>query len=151
MFGMTKKSNYEKTAFGKHIEGLPIPQNTPMTITLSQQELKLTGGGQEFKINFQKLHSIIPSNDVEIEKTSKSSATGAIVGAAAFGVTGAIIGGRPKTVDSKKLTAFIQINYESDGFKSIVFNVQSDWQRAFNIVKYFNSIKPDTVPVQVEL
>ncbi len=151
MFGTKKNVTNEKRTFGKHIEGLPVPQNTPMDIVLSPQELKIFNAGQEFKISFEKLHSIIPTTEISVEKTTKQSTAGAIVGAAAFGVTGAIVGGRPKTVDKKVPTAYIQINYESDGFKTIVFNVQTDWEKAFKLIDYFNSIKPTSTRISVDL
>ena len=99
MFG--KKNKNQKVSLGNLVEGLPIPQNTDLTIKLTPSELSMVGNGQEFEINFSKLMMIDIKSDVEMEKIIQQSAPGMVIGAVTFGVIGAMIGGRVKTKEKK--------------------------------------------------
>ena len=78
-----------------------------------------------------------------MEKVISQSAPGMIIGAAAFGLIGAMIGGRVKTRDIKTTTHFVVINYNSDGDKQIVIKT-NDSLGAMKISDYFKELKPET-------
>ena len=77
MFG--KKNKNQKVSLGNLVEGLPIPQNTDLTIKLTPSELSMVGNGQEFEINFSKLMMIDIKSDVEMEKIIQQSAPGMVI------------------------------------------------------------------------
>ncbi len=84
MFG--KKTKNEAVALGNLVEGLPVPQNSDLSIKLTPDAMTIVGCGQEFEINFSKLTLVDLKSDVEMEKLIKQSAPGMIIGAVAFGV-----------------------------------------------------------------
>ncbi|MGL5972575.1 MAG: hypothetical protein ACRCZK_02475 [Oscillospiraceae bacterium] len=107
MFG--KKKLNEKVVLGNLVEGLPIPQNTDLIVKMTPDVLTIIGNCQEFEIAFSKLKLVDYKNEVEMEKIIKQSAQGMIIGAATFGLIGAMIGGRVKT---KKKSCKTFFNYQ---------------------------------------
>lgn len=57
---------------------------------------------KEYNLNLERIHNISWYNEVDFEKHIKSSLIGGVIGAAAFGAAGAIIGSRPKEKEKKK-------------------------------------------------
>lgn len=149
MFG--KKNKNEKVALGNLVEGLPIPQNSDLTIKLTPDELSITGSGQEFEINFSKLTLVDIKNDVEMEKVIQQSAPGMIIGAATFGIIGAMVGGRVKTKEKRKVSHFLLISYQTDELKTIVIETTKDWYNAAALVDLFRKLKPATTTQKVSL
>lgn len=149
MFGKKKKD--EKSTFGNLIEGLPIPQNTELSIKLTPDAVSIIGSGQQFEIDFSKLQLVDVKSDVEMEKIIKQSAPGMIIGAVAFGLLGAMVGGRVQTKEKRVVSHFLIISYQSDELKSIVIEVTKDWYNAAGLVDYFRKLKPNTTPKKVEL
>lgn len=149
MFGNKKKD--EKSTFGNLIEGLPVPQNTELNIKLTPDAISLIGNGQDFEINISKIQLVDVKSDVEMEKIIKQSAPGMVIGAATFGIVGAMIGGKVKTKEKRVVSHFLIINYNSDELKSIVLNVTEDWHNAAQLVDYFKKLKPNVTPIKVEL
>ncbi|MDD3049758.1 MAG: hypothetical protein PHR06_01280 [Candidatus Cloacimonetes bacterium] len=141
MFG--KKKEDMKVIGCTLIEGLPVIKGSDLI-------LKLTGDGvsiivtptkQTFEISFSKLTSVQYYNETEMEKVISQSAPGMIIGGAAFGILGAMVGGRIKTKEKKTVTHFVVIDFESEGSKQIV--VQSnDFFGAGQIADLFRKLKP---------
>jgi hypothetical protein len=140
MFG--KKIKNEIIALGNLVEGLPIPQNSDLSIKLTPNALTIIGCGQEFEINFSKLTLVDIKSDVEMEKIIKQSVPGMIIGAATFGIIGAMIGGRVKTKEKRVVNHFLLVSYQSDELKSIVIDVTKDWYNAAQMVDYFRKLNP---------
>ncbi len=151
MFGKKKNETNEKVTFGNLVEGLSVPQNTKLNLKLTPDLFSLTGNNQEFEINFSKLQLIDIKSDVEMEKIISQSTPGMVIGAATFGIVGAMIGGKVKTKEKRVVSHFLIINYNSDELKSIVLNVTEDWYNAAQLVDYFRKLKPNVTPIKVEL
>ena len=149
MFG--KKNKNQKVSLGNLVEGLPIPQNTDLTIKLTPSELSMVGNGQEFEINFSKLMMIDIKSDVEMEKIIQQSAPGMVIGAVTFGVIGAMIGGRVKTKEKRVVNHFLIINYQTDELKTIVIDVTKDWYNAAQLVDYFRKLNPSYLQSNVKI
>nr|WP_308742065.1 hypothetical protein [uncultured Anaerocolumna sp.] len=148
MFG---KKKAEKVVLGNLIEGLPIPQNAEMTVRLTPDGVSITvpGTQQTFEINISKLLSIQYFNETELEKVISQSAPGMVIGAVAFGVLGAMVGGRVKTKEERIVRHFIIINYDD---KQIIVETTKDWYNGAALVDYFKKLKPSSVqPTVVEL
>lgn len=129
----------KKYAYGTHISGLDIGK-MPVSICLSKDGLLISAESikKEFKLSLNKIENIGNYNEVEIEKHLKSSVAGGIIGAATFGVAGAVIGSRPKEKKTKKVISYILIDY-SDGQIIIESN---DNVGIVNIISYFRKLKP---------
>jgi len=140
MFG--KKARKELVTFGNLVEGVPVPQNSDLSIKLTPGAVTITGSGQEFEIDVSKLTLIDLKSDVEMEKIIQQSAPGMIIGAVTFGVIGAMIGGRVKTKDKRTVNHFLLISYLSDELKTIVIDVTKDWYNAAQLVDYFRKLNP---------
>ena len=140
MFG--KKVKNEMLALGNLVEGLPVPQNSDLSIKLTPDTMTIVGCGQEFEINFSKLTLVDLKSDVEMEKIIKQSAPGMIIGAVAFGVIGAMIGGRVQTKEKRVVNHFLLVSYQSDELKTIVIDATKDWYNAAQMVDYFRKLNP---------
>lgn len=83
-----------------------------------------------------------------MEKLIQQSAPGMIIGAATFGLLGALVGGRTKTKNKKSINHFILINYYSDEPKTIVTTTNDT--NNVKIVDFFRKLKPQQ-PLVTEL
>lgn len=131
------------------IDGLPIPQNTVVLSKLLPDKLEmkaLIGTKKEdwktFELPFEKIDSMQIVNEKEIQKIVSQSAPGMIIGAAAFGILGAMVGGRVKTKEKVKISTLLLIDYTSEEKKQILLNVTSSVNESSKLVKEFKEIKP---------
>ena len=149
MFG--KKKN-ERVISATHVEGLPIHENADLFAILTDESLTfiVVSTKQKFEIDMSKLTLIDQRNEVEMQQIIHQSAPGMIIGAATFGLLGAMVGGRVKTKEKKMVTHFIIINYHSDEDKTIVLKT-NDGIDASNLVNLFKKIKPQPTPSKVIL
>lgn len=145
MFGKKK----ENVSVGNLIDGLPIPQNTVVLSKLLPDKLEmkaLIGTKKEdwkiFELPFEKIDSMQIVNEKEIQKIVSQSAPGMIIGAAAFGILGAMVGGRVKTKEKVKISTLLLIDYTSEEKKQILLNVTSSVNESSKLVKEFKEIKP---------
>ena len=72
------------------------------------------------------------------------------IGAATFGLLGAMVGGRVKTKEKKTVTHFVIVNYHSDEDKTIVMKT-NDGIGAGQLVDFFKQLKPQTIPLKTVL
>lgn len=148
MFGR-KKTKDEVIVNVELVEGLPLHENTTVNLTLNTQSLVITDHSKnEFTLPFDKITSIEYKNEVEMEKLIQQSAPGMIIGAATFGLLGALVGGRTKTKNKKSINHFILINYYSDEPKTIVTTTNDT--NNVKIVDFFRKLKPQQ-PLVTEL
>ncbi len=153
MFGKKKNETNEKVMLGFLVEGLPIQENSDIMLKLSDQNLsflKHLPEKQEFNISIDKITNINFYTETEMEKVISQSTPGMILGAATFGIVGAMIGGKVKTKEKKVETHFLVVDYTSNGEKQVTIktNYPPD---AINLVDYFRKLKPNVTPIKVEL
>lgn len=142
MFG--KKKTTEKILLGNMIEGLPIQNNIDLMFKLKPEGATFFVPSEQktFEINISKITKVQWYDETSMEKVITQSAPGMIIGAVAFGLIGAMIGGRVKTKDVKTTTHFVVINYNSNGEKQIVMKT-NDALGAMKISDYFKELKPE--------
>jgi len=158
MFG---KKNFRELG-GYLIDGLPVPEKSFVQALLYPDKLKLNAVVKEFKpvtkefeLSLEKVKSIRVLSESEIHQVVEQSAPGMIIGAAAFGLIGAMIGGRVKTEEKTVLKSLLLIDYVSNGEKQIVIDCSKaapSEQSAF--LKRFYELKPEcnqqqNTPVQL--
>lgn len=146
MFGKNK----EFTTAGSIIEGLPIPAETMTTIMLNDDgfEIKaLIGRRKEdwktFELPLEKVHSVQMFDERQIKQIIEQSAPGMILGAATFGVLGALVGGRTKTKEKIMIKTLLVIEYVSNENKQIVLNVSNSIKDCSRLVNHFRELKPN--------
>lgn len=152
MFGKKKKENGTEIMLGFLVSGLPVIENSDLMLKLNQSNVTIsfpTTTKQEFEIDISKVTSVDFYSETEMEKIVTQSAPGMIIGAAAFGILGAMVGGRVKTKEKKVETHFLLINYESNGSNQIVIKTNHP-PSAIKVSNYFKSMKP-TIPQKIEL
>lgn len=139
MFGKKK----EKQAFINLVSGLPLQANVAVSIKLTSNGLEFLEpvSKQAFTIAFEKITNMKSYTETEIEKIVEQSAPGMIIGAAAFGLLGAMIGGRVRTKEKKILRYFLVIDYISDEPKQIVFDSSKDYFNTRAILDEFQSLR----------
>ncbi len=142
MFG--KKNKNERTVWGNLISGLDAPNNADIMfkLTPSGAILNLYMEQKTFEINISKITNVQWYDETNMEKILHQSAPGMIIGAAAFGLIGAMIGGRVKTKEVKTTNHFVIINYTSNEQGQITIKT-NDSLGAMKIADYFKELKPD--------
>ena len=142
MFGKKKL----KEVVGTHLSGLDVPENIIVCFGLSDEGIKITVPSmkKEYNITLSKIQSINYYNETEVEKYVDSSLSKTIIGAATFGVIGAVIGSRPKSKEKKTVHFYLIVNYSD---KQIV--IESDNGFAVgSIVDFFKKLKPESFNTQ---
>lgn len=114
----------KKFAGGTHVSGLDVGK-VQVSLCISDDGLLISVPilKKEFKLSLNKIENLGYYNEVEVEKHLKSSFAGGVIGAATFGVAGAVIDSRPKEKQTRKVTYYLLIDY-SDGQIIIESN---DW------------------------
>lgn len=126
LFFNKKSQNGELGKFNlRHLLGLDIPE-VNCNVIVYQDKLIIVSGDREYNLNLEKIRSVDFDMNVNIEKYSKSSTLKGVVGAATFGVAGAIIGSTPKTNEKRNVTCKAIINYETNSESSYI--VLEDFQ-----------------------
>ncbi len=145
MFGKNKG----KSVTGNCISGIDIPENVQVTMTLTDAGISLNVPSlkKDYSIAIEKIQSVNYYNETEIEKYTDSSFGSAVIGAAAFGVIGAVIGSRPKTREKKKVSFFLLVQYDD---KMIILESE-DGFAVGQIVDYFKKLKPAEKAEHIEL
>lgn len=144
------KKKKSKQMIGQHIHGLNNIPNVPVLITLDESGIKLnvTNLKKEYTISIDKIQAINYYSETEVEKHLKASFVKGVIGAATFGMPGAIIGSQPKIKKKRKVNFYLVIDYTDN---QIVFNSE-DGFAVGNIVDLFKKLKPNSSDVQsVEL
>lgn len=145
------KKNNSVGIGGALISGLPVPERSGIQINGFEDRLQIiafyTSGGvnkQEFDLPINKITSATIMNDKEIKQIIEQSAPGMILGAAAFGIVGAMIGGRVQTKEKTVLKQILKIDYVSDGQKQIVLDCSGEtYFTQKDFMKYIRSKLPE--------
>ncbi len=142
---------------GKLISGLPAPENTTLTFKLFPEFIvfkALIGTNKEnwpqYELAIDKIEKMQIFSHQQIQQVISQSAPGMILGAAAFGILGAMLGGRVKTKEKISIQQLLIIDYISNEKKQIAINVSQDLKGTQNLVNHFNQLKPySTNPIQL--
>ncbi len=153
MFGKSK----EYTAVGPIYDGLPVPAETICIVKLFPEGFKiqaLTGRNKDdwknFELGIDKIENVQLMNERQIKEIIEQSAPGMVLGAATFGIIGAMVGGRVRTKEKVVIKTLLVIDYFSGEKKQLVFNVSDNLKDSERLLKYFKELKPiQNQPVQL--
>ncbi|GFI26093.1 hypothetical protein IMSAGC012_01212 [Lachnospiraceae bacterium] len=120
LFDKKKEKEYSSII---HIEGLNVPENCRCKILLGKTHLTVFCAGNEFSLNYEQIKNIDCQRERDEKLFQKSSLSKTIVGAAAFGATGAIVGAVPKTKSKREIISYAIISFvNSHGeYQNMVF------------------------------
>lgn len=143
-------SKQRAAVYGTLIDGLSLPASIGITTKLFDDKIEFiayTGQResehQHFNLDIEKVQKTFLLSERQVSKIMKSSAPGMIIGAAAFGILGAMVGGRIKTKQTSKLNNLLFIEYFSNNeSKQILINIQTYLSQAKLFVKKINKLKP---------
>ncbi|MCM1156357.1 MAG: hypothetical protein NC314_13370 [Roseburia sp.] len=130
---------------GTHVSGLDIP-NAPVILKLSETGVIILAYTMDkrYSIDIEKISNISWYDEKEEEKYQKSSFAKTLVGAAALGPVGAVIGSRPKEKTRDKYTNYLVIDYSDN---RIVICCSEDIYKVMDILKLFKKIKPQSAGI----
>ena len=137
---------------GNLIDGLPVPAQTEIVITLEDVNFRIKAypgrdknSWKTFNLEVEKVSNIQIMDERQIKQVVEQAAPGMILGAAAFGLLGAMVGGRNKTKEKISVRNLLIIDYISNGEKQIIIDISNDLKDSTKIVKRFHEMKPETV------
>jgi len=140
---MFKQKNLSSS--GNLIDGLPVPAQTQIVITLEDTSFRIKAypgrdksSWKTFNLEIEKVSNIQIMDERQIKQVVEQSAPGMILGAAAFGLLGAMVGGRNKTKEKINIRNLLIINYTSNGEKQIIIDISNDLKDSSKIVNRFH-------------
>lgn len=153
--GLFSKKNKEPkkimttVILGTCVCGLPFPDGTEIGIEINNDGFIFrVDKNREAKLSIEKITDIQDYDETVIENIVTSSTSSTIIGAAAFGAIGAIIGSRPKSKRHKEDSYFIVIDYDD---KQIIVKTKSILDLNA-IMKKVKRLRPDLAEKkQIEL
>ena len=99
-----------------HVGGLNVPENINCNAILNPTELIISCSGNEFVLPIEKIRNVECEFNIDEKQYLKSSMAKGIIGAATFGVAGAVIGSAPETKTKREIKCYAIISYDgTDG------------------------------------
>ena len=99
-----------------HVGGLSVPESINCNAVLNPTELLISCSGNEFVLPIEKIRNVECEFNIDEKQYLKSSMAKRIIGAAAFGVAGAVIGSAPETKTKREVKCYAIISYDgTDG------------------------------------
>ena len=148
MFGKKKEVN-SQIMLGYPVDGIPVHQEANLMLKLNTDGLVITSPDfkEKYEIALNRIEKISLYSETQIEKIISQSAPGMIIGAAAFGLIGAMVGGRVKTKEKKTTNYFLLVDYEG---KQVT--VRSTYPAdAEKLVSLFQNFKPNNAETVIQL
>lgn len=111
----------------RHLDGLPVPEGVPCQLVVTGQELGIRAGGQNFRVPMERITGAREYNDTEMRQHIGSSLGSTMLGGAAFGGLGAILGAMPKSKYKKAVSRHnMAVSYISESGEAKVLAFSSD-------------------------
>lgn len=141
-----RKNKDEKILLGDALEGIPKEYASNLMFKLSPEKLQIMQPTQkiEYSLLFDKISNILYFNETEVENIISQSAPGMIIGAATFGILGAMVGGRVKTKEKKTVNHFVLVQYSSESERKEILIKTNDFWGAGKFVDYYKSLHPSS-------
>ena len=145
MFGKQKPF----TTVGDLIDGLPLPVGSWITVDLSPNHFLFQGligkdkkNWPTYELPIEQVENVQLMNQREIQQVIEQSTPGMIIGGAAFGILGAMVGGRIKTKEKVKNHNILVVDYQSGDKKQIILDVTNALKDSERLLNRFKELKP---------
>lgn len=125
-----------------HVGGLSVPENLSCNAILSPMELKIICGGNEFSLQVEKIRNVAYQLDIDEKQYLKSSTAKGVIGAATFGVAGAVIGSAPKTKTKREVKCYAIIAYENSSGEYKNFVLRDEYPNSGQCSRLVDTLKP---------
>lgn len=122
----------------QHVSGLPVSGGVSCTLAVTDNELAIRAGGQNFRVPMERIYYAGEGTDTETRQHIGSSLGETLLGGMAFGSTGAVIGAMPKSSFRKAVSKYkLTVGYHSETGepKTLVFSADGSlecWVRDIN-------------------
>lgn len=125
-----------------HIGGLNVPENCKCSAVLRPEGLTVQCGGNEFFLRLDKIKNVDYQLDIDEKQFLKSSMLKGMAGAAAFGVSGAVIGSALNTKTKREVKCYAIISYgeAQDDYK--MFILKDEFPNTNVCAKLVDTLKP---------
>lgn len=105
----------------EHVEGLDVAKKSPCTVILSPSNMVISCTGKEYTLPLRRIMYAEFIVDVDKIRYLQSSMAKGAVGAAIFGVSGAVIGAAPKTKVAYEKVGYAVVGYrDAKGSERII-------------------------------
>lgn len=125
-----------------HVCGLAVPANCRCSAVIDSEGFTVICSGNEFLLRISKIRNVDFQIDIDERHYLKSSLAGGIIGAAAFGVSGAVIGSAPKAKIKREVKCYAIISYEDDQGVYRTFILQDEFANLNRCAKLVDILKP---------
>ncbi|OPA76620.1 hypothetical protein BVG16_15675 [Paenibacillus selenitireducens] len=125
----------------KHVEGLPLAENSHCMVSVAEDKVIIEGGGTDFNIGVSQIRAAEIKTDVEIANIVHSSAAKGIAGGLLFGPIGLVVGSRAMNKEKKTYSYYLVINYTNSAGELAVVMFESGTD-PFVAKKITSKLKP---------
>lgn len=137
-----KKKEDKKTFSAVHITGLDVPENCVCKVTLDEDDVMIESCGTEYVLKMKNIRNIEFQMGIDEKQHLKSSLVKGVIGAATFGVSGAVIGSRPKEKIKREVTGYAIITYENTNSERMTIVLKDEIPNHFQCAKLYDQLKP---------
>ena len=99
----------------EHAEGLDVAEKSTCSVMISPSSLVISCTGKEYTLPLKRITYVDFFTDTDKIRYLESSTAKGIMGAALFGVSGAVVGAAPKTKVAHEKTGYAVIEYRDAG------------------------------------
>lgn len=124
------------------VAGLNVPDNSMADIVIDKEKLHINVAGNEFIMKLSQITNVDFQVNVDVQQYLESSVMKGIVGAATFGVAGAVIGSAPKTKERKEITGYAIITYQTSNLEYVSILLKDDAANVNYCLTLVNKLKP---------
>ena len=109
-----------------HVAGLGVARDCECVVKLDEKELVILCSGMEIRLDYSQIINHEFQMDVDDKTIIENNMLNGIIGAATFGVSGAVIGSAPTIRTEREVMSYLVVTYESsDGvIKQFVLGVK---------------------------
>lgn len=125
-----------------HVGGLSIPENCKCSAILKPEGLTVQCGGNEFFLRLDKIKNVDYQLDIDEKQYLKSSMLKGVAGAAAFGISGAVIGSAPNTKTKREVKCYAIISYGETQEDYKMFILKDEFPNTNVCAKLVDTLKP---------
>lgn len=144
--GLFKKKIKTRTFSAIHLCGLDIPEYCKSEVITNSDEMIIRSCGKEYVLKIQNIKCIDFQMDIDEKQFVKSSLVGGALGAAAFGVSGAVIGSRPRGKVVRDIKGYAIITYETAQSEDINIVFKDELANSLQCAKLVDELKPRINP-----
>lgn len=115
------------THITRHEAGLPVPVGVPCEVRVFAGRLEFFAGGQLYQVPMDRVIGAHEYNDTEMRQYIRSSTFQTILGAAAFGGMGAVIGAMPESKYKREVSKHnMAVSFVSEAGESSAVVLSAD-------------------------